>query len=118
MKQQTDFKSYCPQIFLLIEVYYMSIYECKYKKNSDYETSDMGEYISVFTGNLDQVFIFKEAEIEMYNLFDTAISINEGINIFIDLYAESEADIVNIKNDYEDFLTNLIKNKILIEAAS
>lgn len=96
----------------------MNIYECKYKKNPDYEVSDMGEYLSIFTGNVEQVFIFKGTEIEIYNLFDVIISINEAVSIVIDLYAESEADKVYIKEDCEQFVTGLIENKILIEAVN
>ena len=91
----------------------MNIY--KYIKNPAYEVSDMGEYLSVFTGNMEQVFIFRDSEITVFNLFYKAISIDKVIRILINLYAESEADKVSIKNDCEHFITNLIKNKILIE---
>jgi len=100
-------------INLLVKVRYMNIY--KYIKNPAYEVSDMGEYLSVFTGNMEQVFIFRDSEITVFNLFYKAISIDKVIRILINLYAESEADKVSIKNDCEHFITNLIKNKILIE---
>lgn len=95
----------------------MNIYNCKYIKNPDYEVSDMDKYLSVFTGNLEQVFIFKNIEIEIFNLFDIKLSIDEAISL-IDLYADSEEDKANIKNDCEHFLINLIENKILIEDAN
>ena len=85
------------------------------QKNADYEVSDMGEYLSVFTGSLEQVFILKESEIEIFNLFDIAISIEDAVSILTDLYAESEADRINIKNDCANFIINLIENRVLIE---
>ena len=93
----------------------MNIYKSKYKKNPEYETSDMGGYLSVFTGNLEQVFFLRNSEIEMFNLFDTAISVDDAVSIMIDLYAVSKADRINIENDCKQFLTNLIENQILVE---
>ena len=90
----------------------------KYIKNPEYEVSDMGEYLSVFTGSLEQVFRLRDSEIEMFNLFDIAISVGDAVSIMTDLYAENEADKINIKNDCEQFLLSLIENRILIEYAN
>jgi len=94
----------------------MNIY--KYKKNPDYEVSDMEEYIVLFTGNLEQVFIIDKSEIELFNIFDRSISIDGAVGLIIGLYAENETDRINIENDCKDFLQKLIKNKILIVDAS
>lgn len=96
----------------------MNIYRYKYIKNPEYEVSDMKEYLSIFIGNMNQVFFLRDSEIKIFNLFDKAISINSAIKMMVTSYAKSEADKVTIKKDCEDFLIKLIENRILIKSVS
>jgi len=96
----------------------MNINNYKYKKNPDYEESYMEDNLYLFTGSVEHIFTLGKKETLIFDLFDKTRSIDDAVNILIKIYAGNDIEKINVQNECECFITQLIKNKLLLEEAS
>ena len=82
-----------------------------YIQNNKFEVICNNQATMLFKDNIDKIYVLNKIEEKIWSLFGNSIKLEDAYEQFIN----SDIDVNITKEDFSEFIEQLISNKIIIE---